>query len=348
MRMENINKIHAPLDSSKKSVYPKIVDKHNRSFNYLRLAVNEYCNLRCIYCMPEEGLPLRNKNELLSTKEIKKLIKISEQLGVSKIRFTGGEPLLRKDISELVKYAVNLNGIKSVNLTTNGILLNKYLEDLQLAGLSGINISLDTLRSNRFIKITRRNNLREVLDNIQLAIKSNIPSIKINVVAMRDFNHDELIDFVNLTVENDITVRFIELMPFDSHQIWKTGKFYKSKDILKDIQEKSDEIKLIDGSNTEYHALQIQGAKGKVAIIPSYTRSLCGKCNRIRITADGKLLNCLYSEDGFNLKTIIKNGGSDEELRSIILKSFFNKYKDGWLAQNSSENQRESMSQIGG
>lgn len=348
MRMENINKIHAPLDSSKKSVYPKIVDKHNRSFNYLRLAVNEYCNLRCIYCMPEEGLPLRNKNELLSTKEIKKLIKISEQLGVSKIRFTGGEPLLRKDISELVKYAVNLNGIKSVNLTTNGILLNKYLKDLQLAGLSGINISLDTLRSDRFIKITRRNNLRQVLDNIQLAIKSNIPSIKINVVAMRDFNHDELMDFVNLTIENDITVRFIELMPFDSHQIWKTGKFYKSKDILKDIQEKSDEIKLIDGSNTEYHALQIQGAKGKVAIIPSYTRSLCGKCNRIRITADGKLLNCLYSEDGFNLKTIIKNGGSDEELRSIILKSFLNKYKDGWLAQNSSENQRESMSQIGG
>ena len=348
MRMENINKIHAPLDSSKKSVYPKIVDKHNRSFNYLRLAVNEYCNLRCIYCMPEEGIPIRNKNELLSTKEIKKLIKISEQLGVSKIRFTGGEPLLRKDISELVKYAVNLNGIKSVNLTTNGILLNKHLKDLQLAGLSGINISLDTLRSDRFIKITRRNNLRQVLDNIQLAIKSNIASIKINVVAMRDFNHDELMDFVNLTIENDITVRFIELMPFDSHQIWKTGKFYKSKDILKDIQEKSDEIKLIDGSNTEYHALQIQGAKGKVAIIPSYTRSLCGKCNRIRITADGKLLNCLYSEDGFNLKTIIQNGGSDEELRSIILKSFLNKYKDGWLAQNSSENQRESMSQIGG
>ena len=348
MRMENINKIHAPLDSSKKSVYPKIVDKHNRSFNYLRLAVNEYCNLRCIYCMPEEGLPLRNKNELLSTKEIKKLIKISGQLGVTKIRFTGGEPLLRKDISELVKYAVNLNGIKSVNLTTNGILLNKYLEDLQLAGLSGINISLDTLRSDRFIKITRRNNLREVLDNIQLAIKSNIPSIKINVVAMRDFNHDELMDFVNLTMENDITVRFIELMPFDSHQIWKTGKFYKSKDILKDIQEKSNEIKLIDGSNTEYYALQLQGAKGKVAIIPSYTRSLCGKCNRIRITADGKLLNCLYSEDGFNLKTIIQNGGSDEELRSIILKSFLNKYKDGWLAQNNSQNQRESMSQIGG
>tara|TARA_B110000444_G_scaffold260751_1_gene309069 strand:+ start:3081 stop:3977 length:897 start_codon:yes stop_codon:yes gene_type:complete len=298
--------------------------------------------------MPKEGLPFRNKNELLSTQEIKKLIEVSEQLGVSKIRFTGGEPLLRKDISKLVEYAVNLNGVKSVHLTTNGILLNKYLKDFELAGLSGINISLDTLRSDRFIKITRRDNLKEVLENIQLAIKSNIPSIKINVVAMRNFNDDELMDFVNLTIENDITVRFIELMPFDSHQIWKTGKFYKAKDILKDIQEKSNEIKLIDGSSTEYYALQIHGAKGKVAVIPSYTRSLCGMCNRIRITADGKLLNCLYSEDGFNLKKIVQNGGSDEEIKSIILKSFINKYKDGWLAQNSNENQRESMSQIGG
>ena len=346
--MKKINKIYPTLDNSVKTVRPKIVDKHDRIFNYLRLAVNEYCNLRCIYCMPKEGLPFRNKNELLSTQEIKKLIEVSEQLGVSKIRFTGGEPLLRKDISKLVEYAVNLNGVKSVHLTTNGILLNKYLKDFELAGLSGINISLDTLRSDRFIKITRRDNLKEVLENIQLAIKSNIPSIKINVVAMRNFNDDELMDFVNLTIENDITVRFIELMPFDSHQIWKTGKFYKAKDILKDIQEKSNEIKLIDGSSTEYYALQIHGAKGKVAVIPSYTRSLCGMCNRIRITADGKLLNCLYSEDGFNLKKIVQNGGSDEEIKSIILKSFINKYKDGWLAQNSNENQRESMSQIGG
>ena len=346
--MKKINKIYPTLDNSVKTVRPKIVDKHDRIFNYLRLAVNEYCNLRCIYCMPKEGLPFRNKNELLSTQEIKKLIEVSEQLGVSKIRFTGGEPLLRKDISKLVEYAVNLNGVKSVHLTTNGILLNKYLKDFELAGLSGINISLDTLRSDRFIKITRRDNLKEVLENIQLAIKSNIPSIKINVVAMRNFNDDELMDFVNLTIENDITVRFIELMPFDSHQIWKTGKFYKSKDILKDIQEKSSEIRLIDGSSTEYYALQIHGAKGKVAVIPSYTRSLCGMCNRIRITADGKLLNCLYSEDGFNLKKIVQNGGSDEEIKSIILKSFINKYKDGWLAQNSNENQRESMSQIGG
>ena len=314
---------------------------------WLLAEITYQCPLQCAFCYNPTDFDKHTQNELDTDAWIK-VLRQSRDLGAAQLGISGGEPLLRKDISELVKYAVNLNGIKSVNLTTNGILLNKYLKDLQLAGLSGINISLDTLRSDRFIKITRRNNLRQVLDNIQLAIKSNIPSIKINVVAMRDFNHDELMDFVNLTIENDITVRFIELMPFDSHQIWKTGKFYKSKDILKDIQEKSDEIKLIDGSNTEYHALQIQGAKGKVAIIPSYTRSLCGKCNRIRITADGKLLNCLYSEDGFNLKTIIKNGGSDEELRSIILKSFLNKYKDGWLAQNSSENQRESMSQIGG
>ena len=129
--MKKINKIYPTLDNSVKTVRPKIVDKHDRIFNYLRLAVNEYCNLRCIYCMPKEGLPFRNKNELLSTQEIKKLIEVSEQLGVSKIRFTGGEPLLRKDISKLVEYAVNLNGVKSAHLTTNGILLNKYLKDFE-------------------------------------------------------------------------------------------------------------------------------------------------------------------------------------------------------------------------
>ena len=348
MRMEHLNKIHATLDNSVKTVHPKIVDQHDRIFTYLRLAVNEYCNLRCIYCMPKEGLPFRNKTQLLSTQEIKQLLKITAQLGVSKIRFTGGEPLLRKDINRLVDYAINLNGINSVNITTNGILLNKYLKDFEMAGLSGLNISLDTLRNNRFKKITRRDNLNEVIENIHLAIQSGIPSIKINVVAMRDFNEDELIDFANLTIDNDITVRFIELMPFDSDQIWKTGKFYHSKDILKDLQKRLNKINLIGGSSTEHYAFQLQGAKGKVAIIPSYTRNLCGLCNRIRITADGKLLNCLYSKDESSLRDVMRNNGSDEKIKSIILQSFINKHKDGWAAQNINGNHRESMSQIGG
>jgi cyclic pyranopterin phosphate synthase len=346
--MKKINKIYPTLDNSVKTVRPKIVDKHDRIFNYLRLAVNEYCNLRCIYCMPEEGLPLRHKSDLLTTQEIKKILTISAELGVSKIRFTGGEPLLRKDISELIEYAVNMKGINSVHLTTNGILLNKYLKEFESVGLSGLNISLDTLRNSRFKKITRRDTFEQVIENIYLAIKSRIPSIKINVVAMRDFNDDELMDFANLTIENNITVRFIELMPFDSHQIWKTGKFYHSKDILEDLQKKSNKINLIHGSSTEHYAFQFQGAKGKIAVIPSYTRNLCGSCNRIRITADGKLLNCLYSKDESSLRDVMRNNGSDEKIKSIILGSFLNKHKNGWLAQNNNGNPRESMSQIGG
>lgn len=348
MRMKKINKIHPTLDNSIKTVRPKIVDKHDRTFNYLRLAVNEYCNLRCIYCMPEEGLPFRHKNQLMTTQEIKKILEISAELGVSKIRFTGGEPLLRKDINELIKYAVNLNGINSVNLTTNGILLNKYLKEFESTGLSGINISLDTLKNSRFKKITRRDTFEQVIENIHLAIQSSIPSIKINVVAMRDFNDDELMDFANLTIDNDITVRFIELMPFDSHQIWNTGKFYHSKDILEDLQKRSNKINFIHGSSTEHYAFQFQGAKGKVAVIPSYTRNLCGSCNRIRITADGKLLNCLYSQEGSSLRDSLRNDGSDEKIKSLILESFINKHKDGWSAQNNNGDHRESMSQIGG
>jgi cyclic pyranopterin phosphate synthase len=219
---------------------------------------------------------------------------------------------------------------------------------LERAGLSGINISLDTLNPEKFKIITRRDGLDMVLNSLNKAMKSTIQSIKLNVVAMRDFNDDELMDFVGLTKENDITVRFIELMPFDSHQIWKTGKFYGADHILADIKNQVGELKPIDGSRTEHHIFRVDDYKGKVAVIPAYSRSLCGACNRIRITADGKLLNCLYSQDEMNLRDAIRNGASDKNIQSMIQGSFLNKYKDGWAAQQSNGTHRESMTQIGG
>ena len=203
-----------------------IIDRFGRTFNYLRLALNEQCNLRCIYCMPEEGIDFRSEDKLLTTKEIIRLIKTTSQMGVSKIRFTGGEPLLRKDLLKLVQFAKETPDIESVHLTTNGLLLSKHIQELERVCLSGINISLDTLNPEKFKIITRRDGLDMVLNSLNKAMKSTIQSIKLNVVAMREFNDDELMDFVGLTKENNITVRFIELMPFDSHQIWKTGKFY--------------------------------------------------------------------------------------------------------------------------
>ena len=346
--MENTKHIHAPVDSGVMPSNPPIVDRFGRTFNYLRLAVNEYCNLRCIYCMPEEGVPFRSKDKLLSTTEIFRLISISAQLGVTKIRFTGGEPLLRKDIPELVKFANSQDGVESVHLTTNGLLLADCLNELESAGLSGINISLDTLKPDRFKLITRRDGVENVLANIQKAIDSTIPSVKINAVALRGFNDDELMDFVGLTKENNITVRFIELMPFDSHQIWKTGKFYGADHIIADLKHEVDELIPINGSRTEHHVFRVDNYRGKVAVIPAYTRSLCGACNRIRITADGKLLNCLYSQDETNLRDAMRTGKTDEHIEKMIRGSMMKKFKDGWEAQNQGNNKRESMTQIGG
>ena len=325
-----------------------INDRFGRTFNYLRLALNEQCNLRCIYCMPEEGINFRSEDKLLTTKEIIRLIKTISKMGVSKIRFTGGEPLLRKDLLKLVQFAKEVPGIESVHLTTNGLLLSKHIQELERAGLSGINISLDTLNSEKFKIITRRDGLNLVLNSLNKAMQSSIQSIKLNVVAMRDFNDDELMDFVRLTKENDITVRFVELMPFDSHQIWKTGKFYGADHILADIKNQVSELKPIDGSRTEHHIFRVDDYKGKVAVIPAYSRSLCGACNRIRITADGKLLNCLYSQNEINLRDAMRTGKTDMMIKDMIYGTMKKKFKDGWEAQNQGNDNRESMTQIGG
>ena len=298
--------------------------------------------------MPEKGIELLNEDLYLSQLEIKRIISLFAQMGISKIRFTGGEPLLRKDIPNLIRYAKYKCGINQVYLTTNGILLNKYISQLEAAGISGINISLDSLKPERFEKITRRNKLEQVLSNIKLVQDSKVPSLKINVVFMRGFNDDELLDFVELTKTSNLTIRFIELMPFDAHQIWKTGKFYKSEDIVKDLKNQVKGLRPVTGSNTEHYIFQVDKYLGKVAVIPSYSRNLCANCNRIRVTADGSLKNCLYSKEEKSLRDLIREGALDEELEETVRNSFFAKRKDGWEAQKVKGNIRESMTQIGG
>ena len=347
--MEILKQQTQPLNGSQgTTAQSSIKDQFGRTFNYLRIAVNEHCNLRCIYCMPEEGIHFRTDDKLLKTEEICRIIEIMSGMGVSKIRFTGGEPLLRKDLPELIQFANDTDGVESIHLTTNGLLLDKYIKKLEGTGLTGINISLDSLNPKKFKKITRRDSLDLVLNGLEKAIQSYIPSIKVNVVAMRDFNNDELLDFVQLTKENSITVRFIELMPFDSHQIWKTGKFYRAEQIVSDLKKQVDELFPVDGSRTEHYIFRKKGYKGKIAVIPSYTRSLCGECNRLRITADGKLMNCLYSQSETNLRDAMRNRSSNEEIESLICDSMMKKYRDGWEAQNQGNENRESMTQIGG
>jgi len=342
------NSYFAPTHGVLKPSALPIQDQFGRTFNYLRLALNEQCNLRCIYCMPEEGIDFRREEKLLSTEEIFQLLEIASEMGVTKIRLTGGEPLLRKDLVSIIRYANNLDGIESIHVTTNGILLSKFIREFEESGVSGLNISLDTLNPKKYKIITRRNGLISVLEGLDKAIHSSIKSIKLNVVAMRDFNDDELMEFISLTQENDITVRFIELMPFDSHQIWKTGKFYGAGFILADIRNKVNIMHPVDGSLTEYHIFRVDDYKGKVAVIPAYSRTLCGECNRIRITADGKLLNCLYSQDEINLRDAIRNGKNRLQIENMIRNTMNKKFKNGWNAQNQGNDNRKSMTQIGG
>ncbi|MFQ6677111.1 MAG: GTP 3',8-cyclase MoaA [Fidelibacterota bacterium] len=330
------------------SAHSPIHDQFGRTFNYLRLALNEQCNLRCMYCMPEEGVDFRTKNKLLTTDEIYRLIELTSKMGVSKIRFTGGEPLLRRDLSDIIRFTKNTDGVESIHLTTNGILLGKYIDQLEDAGLTGINISLDTLNPEKFKTISRRDGLNLVLEGFKKAIESSLHSIKINVVVMRDFNNDEFLDFVAFTKENNITVRFIELMPFDSHQIWKTGKFYGADHIVADLKSIIPELQSVGGSRTEHYIFRVKGYKGKVAVIPAYSRSLCNECNRLRITADGKLLNCLYSQRETNIRDAMRSGVSDGEIGEMIRNTMHKKFRDGWEAQHHGKDHRESMTQIGG
>ena len=325
-----------------------ITDNYGRVFNYIRMAVVEKCNLRCLYCMPEKGAQFKSIDKLLTVDEILRVVKVSASVGVSKVRFTGGEPLLRNDIMDIIKATQEINGVDAVHLTTNGILLDRYLDELMVQKISGINISLDTLDVEKFKLISRRDKLKKILENIYKAIEAGIPNIKLNMVVLRNFNSNEIIDFVGFTKDNKITVRFVELMPFDDRQIWKTGQFMSCKYILEKLTRTYPEILKSRGSKTEHHHFSLPGYKGNFAIIPAYTRSLCANCNRIRVTADGRILNCLFSNNEFNLRDIIREGCTDEELSNIIILAMKSKSMDGFQAEKEFGHKRSSMTQIGG
>ena len=327
---------------------PALSDQFGRQFDYARIAVTERCNLRCVYCMPESGVDFVRGERLLTTEEIVRLVEILSRLGVSKLRFTGGEPLIRKDIVHLVSRASRLPAVEQVHITTNGILLRRYLDRLVDAGLSGVNISLDTLQEQRFLQITRRDMLSDVIAAIHSAVE-RLRTVKINVVAMRGVNDDELVDFARLTLNLPVTVRFIELMPFDSDQVWKTGRFLSVDRMKSTLMETWPQMMPLQGSATETWSARIPGGRGQVALIPAFTRSLCGQCNRIRVTADGRLRNCLYSESEYSLRNVLRGNGTDEDIIRVLHRGIHEKAEDGWVAQRASLKRfRVSMTQIGG
>ncbi|MBL1294287.1 MAG: GTP 3',8-cyclase MoaA [Thiotrichales bacterium] len=332
---------------------PALLDRYGRLFNYARIALNERCNLRCTYCMPEEGIDFQPPEKLLSKNEVSRLVRVLAAAGVNKIRFTGGEPTLRKDLPELIATSLHTPGVDQVFLTTNGLLLHRVADELKRSGLTGLNISLDSLHADRFKKITRRAGLEQTLDNIKLALAKGFDSVKINVVVMRGFNDDEIKQFSELTRDNKVTVRFIEFMPFDANQLWCEGDYLmRAKDIVAKLHGLYDGLMAGKGSETEHHHYRIKGYQGAVAVIPAFTRSLCRNCNRIRITADGQLRNCLYSGTDYDLRGLMRRDASDEQLLFQIRAAVGEKAIDGVEARERSVSKiavsRISITQIGG
>ena len=328
-----------------------LIDNHGRKINYLRLAVTDRCNLRCFYCMPEEGLNWLSRAELMTYEEMLRACTLLVKMGIEKIRITGGEPFVRKDIMQLLTALSKLDGLKELSLTTNGVLTAPYIAELKNIGVTSVNLSLDTLDANRFFTITRRDEFADVIATLDELLKHNI-EVKINTVVMEGKNIEDIIPLVELTKNTPVSVRFIEEMPFngDSHDY--TGLKWDYVNILAHIRDKFPDIeKLPDPLYSTSYNYQIPGHKGSIGIIAAYSRTFCGTCNRIRITPVGGLKNCLYDDGVLNVRDLIRSGNTDAELEQQLLNAFSHRVKDGWEAERNRFEKtgvHESMATIGG
>jgi cyclic pyranopterin phosphate synthase len=296
-----------------------LFDKFHRIHNYLRISLTSNCNLRCFYCMPEENYEFTPSSQLMQANEIEALAKTFVSLGVNKIRLTGGEPLVRKDVAQIIQSLSQLP--VSLTLTTNGIRLHEFLPQLKQAGVKSLNISLDTLNAEKFQLITRRNDFEKVWKNIHAAIDEGI-HVKLNVVAMKGINDKEVNDFVEWTKYTPVHVRFIEFMPFAGNE-WNNKKVFTFKEILETIKSKYEFVKLTDEWHDTTKKYKVPGFAGSFAVISTMTVPFCNSCNRIRLTADGKIKNCLFSKEETDLLMALRNG---EDVEAIIRQTILNKH----------------------
>lgn len=295
-----------------------LTDSFGRRHTYLRISLTERCNLRCTYCMPAEGVELKPRDHILSFEEILRLAELLVSRGVTKIRLTGGEPLIRKELIHLVERIAALDGLQELTITTNGLLLPRKLEALKAAGVTGFNISLDTLKADRFEEITRRKGLDTVLEAIDMTVAAGYDPVKVNCVVIRGFNEDELVDFVAMTRDRPIEMRFIEYMPFDGNT-WNTDEFLPYRDMVAIIKDRWPDFQAEGGDELEIAKLwQVPGYRGKVGFISSMSDHFCAGCNRIRITADGKLKVCLFGSNEVNLRDMMRAGINDERLLETV------------------------------
>ena len=299
----------------------ELKDRFGRVHNYLRISLIEKCNLRCSYCMPAEGIPLSPKAHLMSAEEVLEFARIFVGLGVNKIRLTGGEPLLRKDIGVILEGLAKMP--VEISITTNGLLVDRHVDNFQKLGIKKINFSLDTLKEARFQELTRRTGFQKTLDNFELLHDYDF-DLKINAVLIKEVNDDELVDLVNITKDYKVSVRFIEFMPFDGNS-WDRSKMVSEKEVLDQLGAHygaESILSLPDEANFTARKFKIQGHRGDFGIISSATNPFCGTCNRIRLTANGRIKNCLFSNQETDLLAAMRAG---ENVENLILESILNK-----------------------
>ena len=325
-----------------------LYDNHNRPIQYVRLAVTDRCNLRCFYCMPEEGIKYLPKHQLLTYEEMERTCRILADLGVSKVRITGGEPFVRNGLMDFMRNLSRIPGITELAMTTNGVLTAPHVDELVQLGLRSVNLSIDTLDRQRFHQITRRDELPAVLNTLDKLLQANI-AVKINAVVMDGQNTEDIGPLAELSRQAGVSVRFIEEMPFNGEGTHYPVLHWTHKRILNELQSLYPGLRKIqDGPFSTSYDYQIPGYPGNIGIIAAFSRTFCGTCNRIRMTAQGTLKTCLYDNGVLDVRALLRSGASDSEVIAAFLKAFAHRPANGFEAERERGPVTESMSTIGG
>lgn len=327
-----------------------ITDSYNRKIEYLRISITDRCNMRCTYCMPPEGVKLIPHYEILHYGEIREIVRAGALLGIKSVRLTGGEPTIRRDLARLVSMLKEVEGIEEVTLTTNALLLSKLAKELKESGLDRINISLDSLRPDRFSEITRGGDLKAVLAGIEAALAEDLSPVKLNAVVIPGFNDDEIEDMARLSIDRPLHVRYIEFMPIGDIKYHSEKKFIRTAELIERLSKAFDLETADKGAGMgPAKTYKIKGGQGTLGFITSMSDHFCASCNRVRLSSDGWLRSCLFNEKlGVDMKTPLRQGASLEELKGLFMQAVGIKPEWHELDRRAGLDFERTMSQIGG
>lgn len=327
-----------------------LVDSFGRVHTSLRVSVTDRCNIRCFYCMPLENVVFRPRHELLTFEEIERFVRVVATLGVSKLRLTGGEPLVRSELPELVRRLAAVPGIKDLALTTNGLLLAEHAAALKAAGLHRLNVSLDTLNETTFERISRRTGLQKVVDGIFAAQRAGFERIRLNAVAIRGLSEDDLVPLAAFSREHDFELRFIEFMPLDAEEHWNNSEVLTGEAIRKVLEDAFGPLEPITRDDPSQPAVdyRFDDGRGRIGFINPVSQPFCGDCNRLRLTAEGQVRNCLFSTVEWDARALLRGDGTDDKLRDLMRDCVAAKKRAHGIGEADFVRPQRAMYQIGG